>query len=458
MCIVDTARPLRPHPRMTTRRLFLLLLLAAASLRADLAEYLAKPDPSYAWELRGKTDLPTVTLYDLRLTSQTWQGIVWQHNLQVFVPPNAAPAGSALLLIDGGSQNKLDQKPDPGALLYGATLAAKVGVPVAVLKQVPNQPLFGDLKEDGLIAETFRRYLETHDNSWPLLFPMTKAAIRAMDALGEFSARELGGKLDKFVVTGASKRGWTTWLTAASDPRVVALAPMVIDMLNSKPQMDHQLKVFGNYSEQTADYHALLRAPETPDSRKLWSMVDPYSFREKITQPKLIILGNNDPYWMTDALNIYWDGIPGPKWIHYVANAGHNLTAKGPDGKSQPPFNALTTLGVFVRHQLTGQPLPQLEWKHDDTAGHPRLVVKSSVAPKAARLWVAHAPTQDFRAAPWEEKPAQLDGASVTGTLDLPTSGSAAFYAALDYDFDGVSYTLCTQLRIVDAPHPAAAP
>jgi PhoPQ-activated pathogenicity-related protein len=157
--------------------LFLAVVLAgAAPLRADLAGYLAKPDPSYAWESRGKTELGDTTLHDLRLTSQTWEGIVWQHNLQVFVPKNSSPAGAALLMIDGGSQGSLDKKPAGDALLYGSMLAAKIGVPCAVLKQVPNQPLLGDLKEDALIAETFRRYLDTGDDSWPLLFPMTKAA------------------------------------------------------------------------------------------------------------------------------------------------------------------------------------------------------------------------------------------------------------------------------------------
>jgi PhoPQ-activated pathogenicity-related protein len=188
--------------------------------------------------------------------------------------------------------------------------------------------LFGDLKEDALIAESFRRYLDTNDDSWPLLFPMTKAAVRAMDALGEFSAKELPARLEKFAVTGASKRGWTTWLSAASDPRVVALAPMVIDTLNSKPQMAHQVKVFGTWSDATKDYHPLLRLPENDALRKLWSEIDPYSYRDKIKQPKLLILGNNDPYWATDALNYYWDGLAGPKWVHYVPNAGHNLVQK----------------------------------------------------------------------------------------------------------------------------------
>ena len=437
---------------MQLRFASLLTLALAAAAHADLAEYLAKPDPSYKWELREKTPVPGGTLYDIRLTSQTWQDIVWQHNLNLFVPEHSAPAGSALLMIDGGSQKRLDQKPSPDAIIYGAMLAGKVGVPCAILRQVPNQPLFNNLTEDALIAETFRRHLATHDDTWPLLFAMTKAAIRAMDAVGEFSEKELGGKIDKFVVTGASKRGWTTWLTSASDPRVVALAPMVIDMLNSKPQMEHQKKVFGTYSEQTGDYHDLMRAEETEESRRLWRMVDPYTYRDKITQPKLIILGNNDPYWTTDALNMYWDGLSAPKWIHYVSNAGHNLVQKAADGTKIPPLGAIDTLGVFTRLSLTGKSLPKLEWKHDEDAGRPRLVVQTTPAPKAARLRVAHAPTQDFRNALWEEKPVTLEGGKATGSIDTPAAGSAAFYAALDFDFNGVTYTLCTQIRIVDAP------
>ena len=124
-----------------------------------------------------------------------------------------------------------------------------------MLPQVPNQPLLGDKTEDTLIAETFVRYLETKDENWPLLFPDGQERGPG-DGRGAGIGRRKHGKAEvkRFVVTGGSKRGWTTWLTGAVDDRVVAIAPMVIVMLNMGQQGPNQLEVWGKYSEQIDDY------------------------------------------------------------------------------------------------------------------------------------------------------------------------------------------------------------
>jgi PhoPQ-activated pathogenicity-related protein len=44
----------------------------------------------------------------------------------------------------------------------------------------------------------------------------------AIDATIEFAKQKTGNKIKKYVVAGASKRGWVTWLTAAVDKRVIA--------------------------------------------------------------------------------------------------------------------------------------------------------------------------------------------------------------------------------------------
>src|SRR5262249_53887315 len=150
-----------------------------------------------------------------------------------------------------------------------------------------------------------------------------------------------------------------------------------------------QKQELGGPSAQTRDYHELLKRPEDDSIRRLWQIVDPYSLRARITQPKLVLLGNNDPYWSTDALNLYWDGLTGPKWIHCVPNAGHDLSPRDENGKRQLPMRAIDTLSAFVRCQITGKPFPQLAWKHSDRDGRPLLEITSQPAPKAARLWVA---------------------------------------------------------------------
>ena len=179
-----------------------------------------------------------------------------------------------LFITGGGTGGKASDEDHKLAF----TLTKATGARVAVLHQVPNQPLLGDKSEDALIAETFVRYLETKDRNWPLLFPMVKSAVRAMDAVQAWAGRQASGEIKRFVVTGASRRGWTTWLTGAVDNRVIAIAPMVIVMLNMGAQGPNQLDVWGKYSEQIEDYvnRGLMERAKTREGTELWRMVDPF--------------------------------------------------------------------------------------------------------------------------------------------------------------------------------------
>ena len=189
---------------------------------------------------------------------------------------------------------------------------------------------------------------------------MVKSAVRGMDAVQAFAQKDFGQKIERFVVSGASKRGWTTWLTAAVDPRVQAIAPQVIDMLNMKVQTQWAQKMYGRQSERIRDYTELGLVERMDDPRmvELRSWVDPYSYRARYKMPKLLLLGTNDPYWVVDSLRHYWNDLPEPKLVFQTPNAGHDLARNReaapvlapllPDG-GRPPNPAAHDLGVQAR-------------------------------------------------------------------------------------------------------------
>ncbi|MFQ5732028.1 MAG: PhoPQ-activated pathogenicity-related family protein [Planctomycetaceae bacterium] len=406
-----------------------------------LFKYVAKPTPQFQWTLRGtiKTELGTV--YDLDLVSQKWQGIVWKHVLHVYEPKTVKHGKHVLLFVTGGS---IGNRPGRGSIATGLKLAALCRARVAMLYQVPNQPLLGGRKEDDLITETWLRYLKTGDENWPLLFPMVNSAVKAMDAVEQLAKKEWKQPVEGFVVTGASKRGWTSWLTAAADKRIVATAPIVINVLNFRPQMKHQIDTWGKYSEQIKDYTSKglvksITQEETPRDVKLRRMMDPYTYRKRLTMPKLLIHGTNDRYWVVDAMNIYWDGLVGPKYVLQVPNAGHSLKG-GRDG-------AFATLAAFFQQVVTKSALPRVTWKHGDAGGQLQLTMQARSDPKSARLWVAHSPTKDFRNARWKSKPVTLKEGRFTVRVPRPKQGHVAVFGEIQFEFAGVKYSLSSQIR-----------
>ena len=415
-----------------------LLLLSQFIVNADLFQYVAKEDASFKWEKVSQEPLPNDALkIELKLTSQTWQEIVLEHRLRLIKPRDVKNPTLVSLLITGSGSGREE-------LIYGSMVASSIGSPLAILHDVPYQPLFGGLKEDDLIAYTFAKTLETGDEEWPLLFPMTKTAVRAMDAIQEFCKQELGVEVKGFVVAGGSKRGWTTWFTAAVDKRVKGIIPAVYDNLDLPRQMEHQLEAWGDYSEQISEYtnRNIPQRLEEEEVRKLSTLVDPYTYRERITVPKLIVIGTNDDYWPLDALNLYYDDLVGEKYILYVPNKDHGVE------------DATRIIGDWVAffRKIDGEiEFPKLSWNYEEKEEGVELSVVSDLKPVSVSAWTTESPTRDFRDAVWQESEMTLKDSAYRYILKKPEQGYAAIFGEAIYKSGGREFFLSTNVYILKA-------
>jgi PhoPQ-activated pathogenicity-related protein len=291
-----------------------IVLVWAPLAAADLQRYVMAHDPVYRWEHVAQTSPQEgLVVHELRLISQVWQGVTWQHRLRIITPQASKDTSSLALLLVTGTGTAAQEWRE------AVFMARALTTPVALLSDIPNQPLFGGLVEDDLLAHTFVQFLTTQDTTWPLLLPMVKSVVRAMDAMQDFLPRQRPIPITGFVVSGASKRGWTAWLTPIVDTRVKAIAPWVYDNLNLAQQLRHQRETWGHFSGQIAEYTERglpqrLLAGE-PGAVALAAIVDPFSYRHHLTVPKLIILATNDRYWPLEALNLYYDALPGERYI-----------------------------------------------------------------------------------------------------------------------------------------------
>lgn len=416
-----------------------LCLVAANAFAAGLKDYVAKPDDSYKFEIVDTKKIGGSTVYVVKLTSQTWHDIVWEHWLPVFVPATLKHADKGLLVVGGGNNGSAGPNFDSDELKVLGTLAATTGSICAGVMQVPNQPLFDGKEEDAIIAYTHEKYVNGEGEDWPLLYPMVKSAVRAMDTVQAIAKDKAGAEVQGFMVTGASKRGWTTWLSAAADPRVKAIAPIVIDVLNMGKQMEHQAMTYGGYSEQVADYteRNLQDQMNTPMGKQLLGQVDPYSFREELTLPKLLVIGTNDPYWTIDAANLYYDDLKGPKNLYYQANTEHDVS-----------LNGVATISAFYSAMLEGTEFPTVNWTQDPAKLNELTVNWTGEGGKPV-LWQATSPNRDFRASQWTSTPLEGDHTTQV-SIPAPETGYVAYYVEVQFPgMMGLTSGACSKMTVL---------
>lgn len=437
-----------------------------------LDRYVRTPDPSYDWHRGVSFAGDGYTVYVLQMTSQTWRTsaevdhTLWTHWLTV-IEPDTVSSDTALLYITGGDIEDDMPSLSDGDIQALALIAAESNSVTALLRQVPNEPLtFAgeevERSEDAIIAYTFDKYMETGDETWPLLLPMVKSAVRAMDTVSAFHRDVGGGIVERFVISGASKRGWTTWLTAAVDPRVSAIAPMVIDVLNIGVQMAHHHEVYGYYSEAIYEYLEMdvFSRLDTPEGNALLSIVDPYEYRARLSMPKLLINSTGDEFFVPDSAQFYFGDLPGDNYLCYVPNTRHSLGHVD---------TAASALFPWYRAFLEGRSTPRFSWTIVEGEG--RMIIDTDTTPLEVNLYSANAPNRDFRLDP-DLNPAMPEWTKTTLSAAAPNryvaqapladTGWTGFFVQMVFDspyifnWYPVPYVFTTEVRVLPDTVPPA--
>jgi len=424
------------------------------SAATALDRYVAAPDPAYTWKVvrelpvagapnTSRTPQPRVTATLIDMTSQRWlterevEQPVWQHWITI-VRPEKVTSDIGLLFITGGRLDRSAPKEPPSWLVDAAR---ETGSVVAELRHVPNQPIvFKDDPshkeriEDDFIAYTWDHYIRTGDERWPARLPMTKSAVRAMDTITAFTSSSEGGAqpVRRFVVSGASKRGWTTWTTAAVDKRVVAIAPAVIDMLNVEPSFIHHWRAYGAWSEAVKDYveQGIMDWMGTPQFRALMKIEEPYEYRDRLTLPKFIVNASGDQFFLPDSSQFYFDDLPGEKHLRYVPNTNHSLQ------KTDATDNVI----AFYASVVKGTPRPAIKWTFEKDGS---IKVTAKERPDAVKMWRATNPKgRNFRfdviGAAYESSTLTPSGPNTwIARVPPPASGWTAFFVELTFATGG---------------------
>jgi PhoPQ-activated pathogenicity-related protein len=435
----------------------------ASDTPTALDRYVAAPDAHYRYEQVNTVKGDGYTVWFLDMVSQTWRTtdevdrVEWRHWV-IIVQPDTVEHETGLLFVGGGRNDRPAPENADDKLIEIARQTRSV---VAEVRMIPNQPLVfaGETRErfeDSLIAYTWDKFLRGGDENWPARLPMTKAVVRAMDTITDFCAREEAGgvKVNRFVVAGGSKRGWTTWTTAAVDERVTAIIPIVIDLLNVEPSFRHHFRAYGFYAPAVRDYEemGIMNWQGTPEYAALRELVEPYEYRERFTMPKFIINATGDQFFLPDSSQFYFDDLPGVKYLRYVPNADHSLK----------DTDAVHTILACYHAVLNGTRLPRFEWRMGPDGS---LTVTSEDSPESARLWQAVNPdARDFRletiGAVWKETLLEADQTNphvYSATVPEPEKGWRAYFIELTYAHPGgpapFKFTTGVQVSPQTLPH-----
>lgn len=275
----------------------------------------------------------------------------------------------------------------------------------------PGDPKNKHRSEDALIAYTWKHFLgDTSEEGaeWIAYLPMTKAVVRAMDAITDFALKEnnyptWSTNITRFFVAGASKRGWTTWLTTAVDSRVVAAAPVVMDLLNLHDNLHHMWRNYGGWTFAFEDYfdEDLTAELDGEPFKKLSEIVDGYAYRERYDSVSMVAVNAaDDEFFQFEDDRYWWDdmgwGKQDNKYRLMCQNAEHSEITGLPE-----IIASLNTYVYNIKHPA-GHPIPKFSWTIDravdGNSSRGSITVKTDPDHKPSKVLVRWAHSN-----PWQE-------------------------------------------------------
>ncbi|MDM3887455.1 PhoPQ-activated protein PqaA family protein [Pseudomonas sp. BCRC 81390] len=344
---------------------------------------------------------PGYTFRRLQMVSQSWTPAPvvaprrWEHDVELHRPLDAVP-GKALLVVNNGVRHGPAQAPDYTREVL-RELALETRTAVVMISDVPNQYVTFDdaeqpMREDDAVAHTWAHSLRGAAPELPLHVPMAAAASRAMD-LAELELRKQGLTVEHFIITGASKRGWSAWLTALADERVMAIVPSVIGIADTSEMLRGlRMRYGGHWPLALWPYQqaGVLQQLGSPAFDRLMSMMDPMQYLnepgQRLAMPKYLISASGDDFFAPDPVTDYQQRLPGQTSLRVLPNSDHGGVRQA----------VLSTLVPAVTRLRDGVSLPSVQMSANMQSGN--FDVDLSEPPVALKVWTAsNRRDRDFR-------------------------------------------------------------
>ena len=344
------------------------IFLSTEEEYTSMSDYIESTKNEFSYDIQEVIYEENWTGYHIKMISGEWldskkvDQVEWWHYVDIIIPKQTT-SSTGIMFIDGGEKSedyfRLDAQSIQNAIKTEAVIVNVSNIPFQPLNFLSSEQ--DSFEEDDLIAFAWNKFLKQgakqKDVEWLPRFPMTRAIVRAMDLAQEIVLQN-DIVVKDFVVSGASKRGWTAWTTAAVDSRVKAVVPMVIDMLNLVPSFENHYRSYGEFSPAVQEYvnYNIQDWLGTEEFKVLMSYIEPFSFIDKFTMPKYIINAGSDEFFSTDSWRFYYDKLPGEKIIRYVPNKNHSL-----DGR----YLTEDLVSYFYR-VINDIEIPSLSWNLSD--------------------------------------------------------------------------------------------